>query len=101
MDLYGDGDQFSRDERCDVGNRCELEATLADSIGRVLIGAPIEKRPVLFYMLVKTKAAEASAVRQGAIDECWFAACTAGLPTLIGTAAIQNWLVAAFGGGGM
>jgi hypothetical protein len=75
-----------------------LEAAVADSVGRVLIGAPIEKRPKLFGLYAKTKAAEVAAVRQRAVDECWATACAANLPNLIGTVAVQDFMLANFWG---
>jgi hypothetical protein len=98
MSNYNDDVEKASSEVVCAPEREVLEAALADRIGRVLIGAPIEKRPKLFGLSAVTKAAEAAAVRQRTVDECWDLANAAGLPTLIGTTYVQHFIVAAFSG---
>jgi hypothetical protein len=76
-----------------------LESAVADSLAGILPNAPIENKPILFGMFARTKAAEASAARQRAVDDCWDIACAAGLPKLIGTTYVQRFISGAFGRG--
>jgi hypothetical protein len=63
---------------------------------RVIEFAPIENKPVLFWMMAADAAAWADAIRQQAIDDMWWTAGEMGLVDLIGAASVRVAIAVAF-----
>ena len=70
------------------------------SLCRVIEGAPVQNKLVVFGMMARAAAADVSAVRQQAIDDLWFVADNLGLVALVGVTSVQEALATAFAGGG-
>jgi hypothetical protein len=68
------------------------------SLCRVIAGAPIQNKLVVFGMMARTAAGAAAAHRQQAIDELWEVATSLGLIDLFGVTSVQDVLATAFAG---
>jgi hypothetical protein len=68
------------------------------SLCRVISGAPVESRLVVFGMMAIDAARDAAAYRQQAIDELWEVAADLDLVGLFGVTPVQDVLGAAFAG---
>ena len=75
----------------------DADVAIYASFGRVLQGAPIENKMVVYGLLAKSVASDAAAIRQDSIDGLWMLAADTGLVALIGTATVQGALSNAFG----
>jgi hypothetical protein len=76
----------------------DADVVIYASFGRVLQGAPIENKMVVYGLLAKSVAADAAAIRQVAIDSLWMLAADNGLVSMLGTATVQDALSIAFTG---
>jgi hypothetical protein len=68
------------------------------SLCRVIAGAPVQNKLVVFGMMARDAAGGAAAYRQQAIDELWEVATSLGLVDLFGITGVQDVLAAAFAG---
>ena len=68
------------------------------SLCRVIAGAPVQNKLVVFGMMARDAAGGAAAYRQQAIDELWEVATSLGLVDLFGITSVQDMLAAAFAG---
>ena len=66
------------------------------SWSRVIAGAPIENKLLLFGMMARDAATWADAIRQQAIDDMWWTAGEMGLVKLVGATNVQAAIAAAF-----
>jgi hypothetical protein len=74
------------------------QVALNAGLCRVIAGAPIQNKLVVFGMMARTAAGDAAAHRQQAIDELWEVATSLGLVDLFGITGVQDVLAAAFAG---
>jgi hypothetical protein len=85
-------------------NAVDIEADRAQvaiyaSLCRVIAGAPVQNKLVVFGMMARDAAENAAAHRQQVIDELWEVADSYGLVNLFGVTSVQDVLAAAFAGG--
>ena len=84
-------------------NAVDIEADRAQvaiyaSLCRVIAGAPVQNKLVVFGMMARTAAEDAAAHRQQVIDDLWEVATGFGLIDLFGVPSVQDVLAAAFAG---
>jgi hypothetical protein len=68
------------------------------SLCRVIAGAPVQNKLVVFGMMARDAAGGAAAYRLQVIDDLWEVANDLGLVTLFGVTSVQDVLAAAFAG---
>jgi hypothetical protein len=74
------------------------QVAMFGSLCRVIAGAPVQNKLVVFGMMARDAAENAAAHRQQAIDELWEVATSLGLVDLFGITGVQDVLAAAFAG---